>query len=95
MEIRDFQDLIQQIYFKKDSERGVERTFLWFMEEVGELARAIRADDRKELEEEFADVFAWLISLASLCDIDLQEAVGKYLQGCPKCNKKPCLCLEP
>lgn len=92
MEIKDFQDLIKQIYFEKDNKRGVEGTFVWFTEEVGELARAIRSENQDQLKEEFADVFAWLVSLASLRDIDLQEAVEKYSEGCPKCNRNPCSC---
>lgn len=94
MEIGDFQDLIRQIYFEKDSKRGIEGTFVWFAEEVGELARAVRKKDQEQLEEEFADVFAWLTSLASLCDIDLQEVAKKYSEGCPKCKGKSCLCSE-
>ena len=92
MEIKDFQDLIKQIYYKKDNKRGVEGTFVWFTEEVGELARAIRSENQDQLKEEFADVFAWLVSLASLRGIDLQEAVEKYSEGCPKCNRNPCSC---
>jgi NTP pyrophosphatase (non-canonical NTP hydrolase) len=65
MEIKEFQELIKEIYFEKDSKRGIEGTFVWFTEEVGELARAIRENDLRRLNEEFADVFTWLVSLAS------------------------------
>lgn len=73
---------------------------MWFAEEVGELARAIRkAKSRKrraksELEEEFADCFAWLSTLASLTGIKLEKAIEKYKKGCPKCYKFPCRCIE-
>jgi len=94
MEIREFQDLIKDIYYEKDSKRGIEGTFVWFVEEVGELARAIRESDSNKLKEEFSDVLAWLVSLASLCRIDLEEAAGKYSNGCPKCNGERCVCVE-
>ncbi|MDI6892194.1 MAG: MazG nucleotide pyrophosphohydrolase domain-containing protein [Actinomycetota bacterium] len=92
MGICDFQKLIEDIYFQRDDSRGLEGTFIWFTEEIGELARALREKDFEKLEEEFADVFAWLVSLASLCRVDLEEAVLKYAEGCPKCGEKPCLC---
>ncbi|WP_148882216.1 MazG nucleotide pyrophosphohydrolase domain-containing protein [Thermococcus aciditolerans] len=95
MEIREFQEMIKEIYFHKDSKRGVERTFLWFVEEIGELSEAIRKNDREAMEEEFADVLAWLASLANLLDIDIEEAAKKKYPGvCPYCGKKPCECEE-
>jgi len=95
MEVREFQGMIREIYFHKDSRRGVERTFLWFVEEAGELSEAIRKRDREAMEEEFADVLAWLASLANLLDVDLEEAARKKYPGvCPRCGKKPCECEE-
>jgi len=78
MQIREFQDVIARKYQKRDQQRGVSRTFLWFMEEVGELATALASDDRDNAEEEFADVFAWLCTLANITGIDLEKACGKY-----------------
>ncbi len=92
MEIREFQRLIEEVYFEKDSERGLEGSFRWFVEEVGELARAMREGDREQMGEEFADVFAWLSTMASMCEVELEEAVGKYSGGCPKCGQAPCRC---
>lgn len=88
-----FQALIEAIYFQRDSARGVQGTLLWFVEEVGELVRAIRRGERDNLAEEFADVYAWLATLASLHGIDL-EATGrrKYAAGCPRCRATPCAC---
>ena len=94
MEIAEFQKRIEDIYLQKDSSRGVSGTFVWFVEEVGELARALKGDDRENLAEEFADVFAWLSTLASMTGIDLSEATQKYGQGCPKCLATPCACHE-
>jgi NTP pyrophosphatase (non-canonical NTP hydrolase) len=57
----------------------VPRTFMWFVEEVGELATALASgQDRANMEEEFADVFAWLCTLANITDVDLEKACGKY-----------------
>jgi NTP pyrophosphatase (non-canonical NTP hydrolase) len=96
MEIGEFQKLIEDLYYARDSARGVDRTFAWFVEEVGELARALtRGKDptRANLREEFADVLAWLSTLASLTGISLEAAaIEKYGKGCPRCGGKPCHC---
>ncbi len=94
MDIREFQKKIKDIYFEKDGARGVDGTFMWFVEEVGELSRAIRRGGKEQLEEEFSDVMAWLVSLSNICGIDMEEAAGKYATGCPKCSKTPCTCHE-
>lgn len=94
MKLREFQKRIEEIYFEKDKARGVEGTYMWFAEEVGELTRALRRDDdRANLEEEFADVLAWLSTLASIRGVDLEEvARRKYGAGCPYCKAVPCSC---
>jgi len=94
MKINEFQKLIEKIYFDRDSERGIERTFVWFVEEIGELAAEIRKKEREpnRLREEFADVLAWLTTLASLLEVDLEDASQYYADGCPKCNNIPCIC---
>jgi NTP pyrophosphatase (non-canonical NTP hydrolase) len=81
MEIKEFQDLIRHKYQKRDRQRGTAATFLWFIEEVGELATALSGADDKNKAEEFADVFAWLCTLANINDIDLEEACRKYTGG--------------
>lgn len=79
--LNEFQRLISSRYEATDRARGTPKTFLWFIEEVGELATALNGDDRQNLHEEFADVFAWLCTLANINDIDLAQAVAeKYLQ---------------
>lgn len=81
LSIAEFQDLIRDRYYATDSARGTPATWLWFSEEVGELARALaRGTDRANLAEEFADVLAWLCTLANINEIDLAAAVrDKYL----------------
>ncbi len=88
-----FQKRIEEIYLERDRARGKQGTLLWFVEEVGELVRAIRRGERGNLEEEFADVYAWLATLASLHGLDL-DAIGakKYANGCPRCRAVPCSC---
>lgn len=81
--LRQFQDIIRQAYFHRDSARGLDRTFMWFIEEVGELARAIKSGNRDNIEEEIADVAAWLVSLANLLEIDFEEAVLKKYKNPP------------
>jgi len=95
MTIREFQDLIERIYYDRDSSRGLASTFMWFIEEVGELAQALRSGDRKQLADEFSDVLAWLATTASIAGIDLEQATQKYAGGCPKCGQIPCTCPEP
>ena len=91
--IRDFQQLMREICGERDLRRGDFATYAWLVQEVGELARAMLNRDRRDLQEEFADVFAWLCSLANVLNVDLEEAsVRRYGRGCPKCGKKPCEC---
>ncbi len=87
------QALIRDAYDAKDRRRGVEGTFMWFMEEVGELSSALRSGAKEELAAEFADVLAWLATLANIAGVDLDAAVqAKYGGGCPGCGKSPCIC---
>lgn len=93
MRIQDFQRRIEEIYHARDSARGLSGTHMWFCEEVGELTRALRRGNRSELEGEFADVLAWLATLASMAGVDLEAAArGKYEHGCPRCAETPCAC---
>ncbi len=77
MEIREAQEFIRRKYFERDHSRGLYATFTWFVEEVGELAEALVKMNREMLEEEIADVFAWLLSIANLLNIDLEKAFKK------------------
>ena len=93
MTIRELQDLIARMYSSKDAARGVEGTFMWLMEEVGELSAALREGSREELAGEFADVLAWLATIANVADVDLTAAVqAKYGGGCPGCGASVCAC---
>ena len=93
--VAEFQKLIREMYFAKDQSRGIPGTFMWLMEEVGELSTALRKDDPKNLSEEFADVLAWLTTIANSADIDLTQALqNKYGSGCPGCMQFVCTCPD-
>jgi NTP pyrophosphatase (non-canonical NTP hydrolase) len=68
---------MRELYFEKDSQRGIYATFTWLVEEVGELAEALLNGDKEAIQEELADVIAWTISVANLKDIDIEEALKK------------------
>jgi NTP pyrophosphatase (non-canonical NTP hydrolase) len=79
VDLRQAQRLIRERFYERDSTRGLYATFTWFIEEVGELADAIIKVDKASIEEELADVFAWLLSIANLLNVDLEEAFkSKY-----------------
>ena len=80
MQIGEFQQLISDRYQKRDIQRGTPATFMWFVEEIGELATALAGSDRASKQEEFADVLAWLCTLANINDVDLEEACKKYTE---------------
>jgi NTP pyrophosphatase (non-canonical NTP hydrolase) len=93
MEIHQFQEMMKTLYFKRDSERGVDGTFNWLVDEVAELGEELKGTDRLATEKEFADVIAWLASLANIMGIDLEKAaLAKYPNKCPKCGSSPCAC---
>jgi NTP pyrophosphatase (non-canonical NTP hydrolase) len=93
--LADFQSLIKRMYFEKDVARGIEGTFMWLMEEVGELASALRNGTHEERVLEFADVLAWLTTIANVAGVDLTEAVmRKYGSGCPGCGRFVCTCPD-
>jgi NTP pyrophosphatase (non-canonical NTP hydrolase) len=94
MTLSELQTLIRDTFGAKDAGRGVAGTFMWFIEEVGELSDALRANRPKEYTAaEFADVLAWLATLANIAGVDLEDAVRtKYGAGCPACHRIPCAC---
>jgi NTP pyrophosphatase (non-canonical NTP hydrolase) len=85
--------MMRQLYFKRDCERGVQGTFDWLLDEVYELGEELKGKNRQATEKEFADVIAWLSSLANIMGIDLEKAaLAKYNNVCPKCQANPCKC---
>jgi NTP pyrophosphatase (non-canonical NTP hydrolase) len=85
--------MMRRIYFHRDFKRGIKGTYDWLVDEVKELEEALQADDKIALENEFADVLAWLASLANIANVDLEKvALKKYGNKCPKCGHLPCQC---
>ena len=78
MHISEFQQWISERYKARDLKRGTAATFMWFVEEVGELATALAGSNHNNKSEEFADVLAWLCTLANINDIDLEKACRQY-----------------
>ena len=96
MTLAEFQRLIRDQFGAKDARRGVDGNFMWLMEEVGELAAALRGGHSpEEVAAEFADVLAWLATLANVEGVDLSAALHeKYGTGCPGCGLMVCTCNE-
>jgi NTP pyrophosphatase (non-canonical NTP hydrolase) len=92
VDLADLQRTIRATYGDQDRARGVDGTFAWFVEEVGELSRAIRREGHDERVVEFSDVLAWLVTLADLTGVDIAAAAERYADGCPKCATTPCRC---
>jgi NTP pyrophosphatase (non-canonical NTP hydrolase) len=92
MDLAMFQRQMRRLYGARDQARGLARTFAWFTEECGELSRALFRGESQDREREFADVLAWLASLADLAGIDLATAAARYADGCPHCGGSPCVC---
>lgn len=93
--VHEFQDLMREIYFRRDKVRGVHGTLLWMISEVGEFTGAVLERDQKTMADEAADIFAWLCSACNLLGVDLEKAsFEKYGEGCPKCCQTPCRCQE-
>ncbi len=92
MDLADLQDVIERTYAERDSARGVSATVAWLAEEIGELAQAVRKGTHEQQVHEFGDVIAWVATLANQQGVDLNEAVERFAQGCPKCSSIPCGC---
>lgn len=94
MKISEFQKHIWHIYGHHDKKRGIWKTYLWLKREVEELGEAIFTCNKDNIKEEIADVLAWLTSISTLLNVDLQNAsIERYGEGCPKCGYIPCQCI--
>lgn len=93
MHIHEFQEMMHNIYFHRDLKRGAKGTYEWLVDEVNELGAAMKEGNIKALKDEFADVLAWLASLANVLEINLEDAtLTKYDGKCPKCRRTKCEC---
>ena len=95
MKISDFQELLKDLYLQNDMNRGIKSTFIWLVEEIGELATLLNSPDidKQKVSEELADIIAWAISISNILEIDIEDAIfNKYPNKCKKCSSSPCLC---
>jgi NTP pyrophosphatase (non-canonical NTP hydrolase) len=93
MHIHEFQEMMKRLYFQRDTKRGVKGTINWLTDELEELRETLEGNDKEATEKEFADVIAWLASLANITGIELEKvAIKKYNGKCPKCQQAPCQC---
>lgn len=92
--IRKLQECIKNIDHKNNMN---DKYMLKLMEEVGELAEAVRKNNRMQddqnikgtIEEELQDVLYYIVCLANVNNIDLQNCI--YLKekiNCEKYNRK-------
>ncbi|KKK41351.1 hypothetical protein LCGC14_0595400 [marine sediment metagenome] len=97
MNIREFQTLIKDLYFEQDQKRGLKNSYIWLIEEIGELASVIKKSEINfdKVSEELSDIIAWTTSIANLLNIDLETAlIKKYPNMCIKCKSNPCICWK-
>jgi len=97
MNIREFQTLIRDLYFEQDQKRGLKNSYIWLIEEIGELASVLKKTEINldEASEELSDIFAWTTSIANLLNIDLETVlIKKYPNICIKCKSNPCVCWK-
>lgn len=92
VDLAAFQQLMADTYGDRDRSRGVPATIAWLVEEVGELAQAVRKGRPDQQLHELGDVLAWLASLAEQLGLGLDEAATRYASGCPSCGGCPCVC---
>jgi NTP pyrophosphatase (non-canonical NTP hydrolase) len=97
MRISDFQEKIRYLYLENDKRRGIKSTFIWLVEEIGELATLLNNEklEIQEISEELSDIFAWTLSIANLLNIEMEPALSlKYPNKCIKCGEAPCQCND-
>jgi NTP pyrophosphatase (non-canonical NTP hydrolase) len=89
MDLGELQATIRATYGDRDRARGVDATFGWFVEEVGELSRAIRRQGHDERVHEFSDALAWLVTLADLCGVDMAGQPSATATAAPSATPPP------
>lgn len=81
MEISEFQKLMKEKIGVEDREMGSLFLFSVLVEEIGELAKAIRCKNEELIGEELADVVFCVTSLANICNQELEPVlIQKYVK---------------
>ncbi|MCP9213335.1 MazG nucleotide pyrophosphohydrolase domain-containing protein [Streptomyces sp. NEAU-Y11] len=74
--LRDLQHHAHHLYGRLEPERALS----WFLEELGELAQAMRrAEPSVRLEEELGQVAAWCLCMANIARVDLAGALSRAM----------------
>ena len=92
MDLDDVQQHMADIFGESDAARGLAASVAWLVEEVGELAQAIRKGSADQQLHELGDVLAWTASIANQLGLRLDDAMARYADGCPRCHATPCTC---
>ncbi|UJG42752.1 MAG: nucleotide pyrophosphohydrolase [Candidatus Heimdallarchaeum endolithica] len=93
LKINEFQQLMKDIYLKRDQKQGLNKTFIHLIEEIGELAECLNSKNKEIIQNEIADIVAWIFSIANLLEIDMEASLlNKYPMKCPRCKNNPCIC---
>ena len=95
MTLGELQQLIRDTFGAKDGRRGDcrARSCGSWRKSANWPPRFVAMTPEEATATEFADVLAWLATLANIAGVDLEEAVrAKYGAGCPECHRMPCVC---
>lgn len=72
--LRDTQSMAAALYGRLE----IERALVWTIEELGELAQAVRrAEGEDRLEEELGQLTAWTFCLANILNLDIAKALHR------------------
>jgi NTP pyrophosphatase (non-canonical NTP hydrolase) len=91
-ELAAFQQRMADTYGERDRARGLPASVAWLVEEVGELAQAVRKGDAAAQLHELGDVLAWVASISDQLGLSIEDAAARYAHGCPRCGQLPCGC---
>jgi len=95
------------VYGNINRNNGIFFAICRLQEEIGEAKAAHHFDDvanssvtlsmrRLNIAREFADVLAWIFSIASMLDLDLDTTILEQYGGkCYRCGERPCDCGSP
>lgn len=102
--IADHQRSLDSLYGRNNRKSGIENAINRMFAELAEISElqvgfssmgSLAKDLEEEYAKEIADMFAWIIAIAVILDIDLDACVqNSYGSGCPACSHIPCECPQ-
>jgi NTP pyrophosphatase (non-canonical NTP hydrolase) len=82
MNLKKFQERMKERFANFDKKSGPFFLMTLLSAEVGELALALKDDEKEDIAEELSDVTFALVSIANIYDLDLSSAIEKkYSKG--------------